>query len=614
MMRARVPRLRLLRAAMTTAADGLRSYPTTAGLVAATLFLSLVAIVPLTELFGWREGALRSRLLLLPLHSGDLGLDWRMGVTSPAAIRQEAAATLGALLFAVAVGIVVVGATTLIVICVAREAARRDDLLVRRAVGASRRVLCGAAVIEGGAIALAPLLAGAGLGVVIARMAVSSWPGTMQPVVSTASTVAVLVLLAVALAGMLYPVLLPRRRVPDVEAHRPLSIAPAAFQLAACFAVLTTSALVARHAAALMPQDSAESGDGVVLAVSVPSGPRAVRAAGYRDLLDSLRRAGLDSVSLTGPGVLTGYGHVALVTTHCGYCSEAGLLMPWRIKPAAHQIVSADTFRLLDLSLIAGRGIDAGDDWTAPRVAVVSRSLALREFQDGDPIGRRIRVGDDEADGSVVVGVVEDRMPTGLGGSLQPRYAVYLSVLQHPPDAVDLLVRDAGGAEVDDTLRRAVATALPGADVGRETLSESALRRAQAAPVAWFGRWFGAAGWAMVGLAAIGIFVFMRLWVRSLAGELGVRRSVGARRSHVARLVLVRAAGVGVAGLGVGAWLGAAIWSVLPAALTGAVVWEPGVMGPYALLLAGTAVLGAVLPIWRAAEATPVALLGAHDG
>ena len=64
---------------------------------------------------------------------------------------------------------------------------------------------------------------------------------------------------------------------------------------------------------------------------------------------------------------------------------------------------------MMGIRAFQGRGITEDDVWGAQRVAVVNRNLAAREFEDGEAIGRHIRVVDDGEQWSTVVGVVEIR-------------------------------------------------------------------------------------------------------------------------------------------------------------------------------------------------------------
>jgi hypothetical protein len=234
----------------------------------------------------------------------------------------------------------------------------------------------------------------------------------------------------------------------------------------------------------------------------------------------------------------------------------------------------------------------------------------LKEFQNGDPIGRQIRVIDDGPQWSTVVGVVDDTMARGLGGPLQPRYTVYLSVLQHPPSAADLLVRSPPATD-SAAVWPIVRSALGGRLARLEQRSEPELAAADAAPLHWFGRWLGFGGWAILAVIALGTIALMQLWVRSLRVELGVRRALGARRRDVFRMVLLRAAGVALAGVLAGLCFGPPVWDILPTVMSGFHPWDPTPVAQYASLLVAIGLVAVLLPAWRAARAMPASLISA---
>jgi putative ABC transport system permease protein len=136
---------------------------------------------------------------------------------------------------------------------------------------------------------------------------------------------------------------------------------------------------------------------------------------------------------------------------------------------------------------------------------------------------------------------------------------------------------------------------------------ESSRRVADTAPLVWFGRAFAMEGWAMLGMAVIGAFALMNLWVRSLLGELGVRRAVGARRRDLLRFVLVRALGVGVAGVAAGLWFGWPLWGELSRVAPGLDPWSASTVSRFGGMLVAAALAGALLPAWRAARMRPMA-------
>ena len=551
---------------------------------------------------------------MVPITGGDLGLPWRAPVRSPAVTQQEAVNALAAMLLGIALATLAAAAVTILILSVVRESERAGDVAVQRAVGASRRSLLGSGLFEGGMLALGGLVIGATAGWALASAARASWPGSVHAGSLTASVAAVLALAAVTITGATFPAAFPRRRIREAEAHAPTSLVPLAFQLGASLIALTLGGLMAQHAAGLTTAASANrSNDGAVFPITLPRTAPGDRAARYAEMLQELEAQGFDSVSLTSPGALVGLGPVSMVTTDCGRCSESGIWLPWRVKQATHQFVSADTFRLVGMKLLAGRAITAADTWNTPRVAVVSRSLAAREFQDGQAIGRRIEAGEGGR-WSTVVGVVEDPSPVGLGGALQPRYTIYLSELQHPTTSAELLVRAPPGRSLGGEVLPVLQGALGRSAAATGWRSESSLLTVEAARLAWFGRWFGVEGWAMLGIAVVGAFGLVGRWVRSLFGELGIRRALGARRHHLFGRVLLRVAGVGLAGVAIGVWFGAPIWAGLPEILSGAAAWNGGVVARFATILVGSALAGALVPAWRAARLPPARLIAARGG
>ena len=573
-----------MRADITSVHGELSRYWKTTALLAAALAAGVAFAIPVASLHG--------RLGLIPLPGGDLGLAWRAGVQPPAVTQQEAVNALGGLLLGSSLGTLAIAAVTILILSLARESERAAEVAVRRAVGAGRRALLGSAGLEGGIVALAGIAAG-GIGAAIVAGTMPDWPGALRHGTPAAAGVAAAVLVAVVLAGVWFPVLFPRRRIGEAEPHAPTPLIPSAIQIAASLIALTMGALLTRHAAGLVAAPTRGPADGSVYSIRLPDTAPADRARHYAALLHALGADGEGEASLTSPGALLGLGPVGTVTTDCGRCSEGGIPLRWKVKPATHQLVSADTFHMLGVRVVEGRGILSGDAWGTSRVAVINRSLAAREFQDGKAIGRGIRVVDDGDVWSTVVGVVEDAPAVGLGAALQPRYSVYLSVLQYPPAAADLLIGNRGRAE----------------DPAATTMS--ALVAGQAAPLRWFAAQFDLQGWAMLAIAVLGTLAVARLWVASLQHELGVRRALGARRWRLVAYVLLRAAAVGVAGIAGGVWFGQAIWGVLADLVPGLDPWDGVLVVKLGLALLLTTLLGALPPALRASRASPASLLSA---
>ncbi len=590
---------------------GLRTNWGTAALLVAMAGLGLAAALLVALLARVAGGSLEPRLLLTAARGAVLDPSWALA-RSPASLQSDAVRILFQALAGAAGAALLVAGVGVVLVFAARAFERAGEMTLRRAVGAPGRVLALSGLLEGGAIALAAVAGGGLAGFLFATRAAGTWPGRVIAadawVGLAAFAVIGVVVLAVLAGALLALMFAPRRRLVDAAPRR-VSLAVPAVQLGLALVLLTAGGLIGRHAATVGRQDGAAPRGGVLYRGGLAALDPAARSAQYAALLDRLRAgAAFDTVSLTGDGASLGLGTVSVVTTDCGFCPMGGLYVPWHAVPALHQVVSADTFQSLGLQLLAGRGITDADRWNAPRVAVVSRSLAQRHFQNGDAIGRRLLFGDDPRTWHTVVGIVDDAVPSGLGGALLPPFAVYASVLQHPAFAVELMLRPRAGQSA-----RARAPDLRGLANGAEPVThigEAGLRSAQIAPVAWFGRLFTVEGWATLLVALLATVVQIQLWVRSLAPELGLRRAVGARAARVVFLVVGRAALVGVAGGLIGAGLGPALWTALGTVVRGLPAWDGGLLVRTAGLLVGITTLGAVLPAWRATRVATATLLG----
>jgi predicted lysophospholipase L1 biosynthesis ABC-type transport system permease subunit len=236
-------------------------------------------------------------------------------------------------------------------------------------------------------------------------------------------------------------------------------------------------------------------------------------------------------------------------------------------------------------------------------VAVVNRHLALRHYEHGDAIGRDIFIASGwPATPYKVVGIVEDEPSPVLGAALEPRPTVYLSVLQHPPVNAELLIE--GGRQLPALEGMATDTAI----------SQRALARREANPLRWFAAWFRLGGLVMLAIALLGTFTTLRMWVRSRAAELGLRRSVGATKLSVAMFVLRHAVAMAAGGLAIGLFLFAVIarpsiadlFADLPA-------WNGNVVLSLGVLLVGTAIASALLATWTLLQRPPSAILATSE-
>jgi hypothetical protein len=576
---------------MATLRWALRAYRGSALLLIATAAAGLTVVVS-ALMIG------RNTLRLAPLPTPETGLTFSKLAAAPADIQSYALDKLSVVLLVLAVGGALVCVLTLVTVCVSRASARGAEFYLRRAVGASRRQLLSGGLLEGGVLALAAATLGAAASLIAIRTAIAAWPGTTAVPASSPAVLAVvagIVGSAILILGVTLPTLTRERmRAPAPPSGVPPSLTVAGVQLAISFAVLFAATEIGNHARVLIGDATVAVGRGGEVLQLDTSGTPAERA---RHLSDLIRASGLEGVlevtSITSPGALEGLGTVDVAITDCGRCSLGGIATPQRPVAVAFSAVSPDTFRALNVPVIEGRSIDAGDDWTARRKVVVNHALASAHFENGRAVGRRIQIGQGPNNWFEVVGVVEDTQPIALGGGLQPPYAAYASVLQIPPSSVDLLVRPRAGATLSESWLRAAVKRI---GTVRRVVAENAWWAEQAAPLRWFANALWIGGALILVLAVFGTGAAMHLWVAALMPELAVRRAVGARRRDVLVYVLARAAVVGVAGVALGFVLndlipGASRLDVASARL--------------ALVLLTATLVGAWIPAWRAARAQP---------
>jgi hypothetical protein len=268
--------------------------------------------------------------------------------------------------------------------------------------------------------------------------------------------------------------------------------------------------------------------------------------------------------------------------------------------------VSPDSFVAGGARVVAGRGLTEADRIGSARVAVVNRHLAARYFQRGEAVGRKMWLGSDlRREPYEVVGIVDDAPSDVLGGALQPRQVVYLSVLQLPPAEADLLIRT--DAPMDPSAIEATIRDSIGSAKVTSVTPESRYDTMQSRPAVWFGAWFALAGLIVMLTGTSGTFSAVKLWVDSLAAELSLRRAVGASKARIAGFVLARALGIGAGGVALGLFL---YFVIVRGALTAVVrdlpTWNAQVFAVLGLSFGVIALVAAGIPTIALLRRPPV--------
>ena len=267
----------------------------------------------------------------------------------------------------------------------------------------------------------------------------------------------------------------------------------------------------------------------------------------------------------------------------------------------------------LGVRLLRGRNISDRDRAGQSKVLLVSETAAHRMWPNDDPIGKRMWAGQGSAgsgDASEVVGVVSDVRYRAI--ETAPAPDVYLPLAQSYQSRMRLFVR----TPLDPaTLAPAIAREVRALDANLP-LSELKTMDDRVADAMWrtrIGAWLLSAFAALaLLLTAIGIFGVMAQAVAQRTAEIGIRMALGAQARDVLSLVLRRAAVVTAAGLVIGAGLALLLTRLLAALLYGVEPGDPATFVSVAALLGVIALAAGYIPARRATRVDAIAALRAE--
>jgi putative ABC transport system permease protein len=539
--------------------------------------------------------------------------------------------------------LVLVGAVALVLLLacanvanmlLARSSARRREMALRAAIGASRGRTLRQLLTESLVLAAAGGAAGVGLGIAALRLLVALAPPETPRLVEVRLDPAILLvtLSASVLTGLVFglaPALQgSATRLQDslkeggsAGAGREtgwLRRTLVAAEVAIALVLLVGAGLMVRSLLALQSIDPGFDPRGVVaMEVSVAGTGQAApgrRLVLYPQILERLR-------ALPGVRAAGAINHLPIAGDIWGfpYRIEGRPAPPPGESPVAtYRAVLPGYFDAMRLPILRGRDVAAADGPSAPGVVLVNEYLAKRVWPGEDPIGKRIDLdGSEESPAWVtVIGVVKNAVRAEW--SDPPDDEVYVSALQRrglmeSPEAqagyLTFVVRTDGDAgALAPSLRAAVAEidrTLPVSEVQtmEHVVSVATARpRFQALLLAIFAA-------VAAALAAAGIYGVMSYVVSRRTREIGVRMALGAGASEVLGLVVGEAMGVAAAGAAAGLAGALLLTRLMRSVLYGVRPGDPPTYAAVAVLLLAIACAASYVPARRAARIDPVEAL-----
>ncbi|MGO9272726.1 MAG: ABC transporter permease [Terriglobia bacterium] len=287
-----------------------------------------------------------------------------------------------------------------------------------------------------------------------------------------------------------------------------------------------------------------------------------------------------------------------------------------------YEVISADYFRAMGIPLVEGRYFTDNDRSESGWVVIINSTMAKQFWPNQDPIGQRLTIGKtmgpqwSDPSPREVVGVVGDVKDKSLDQPAPGEMFVPYTQVPAPIVAVTVqqipqrwAVRTTGDPlSISGTVKAEVLAV----DSSQPLAAVAPMEQLMSKSIA--GNQFNMlllgifAALALL-LAAVGIYGVMSYSVAQRAHDIGIRMALGARASDVLKLVvgqgmLLAAVGVAIGGAGA---LG--LTRLMKSMLFGVSPGDPAAFVVVSLMLAAVALLASYLPARRATKVDPIVAL-----
>lgn len=506
------------------------------------------------------------------------------------------------------------GALLLLIVCaniggllLARTAARRGEIAVRLAIGATRTHLVRQWLTETLLLSLAGGILGVGAACAAIPLLVRALPPVrdlsatlvtlsldLKPDVPLLAFAFLLCLASALLAGLPSAVQTVRRdlhaalKAVRTTSRQPLRWMLVSLQVALCTLLLSVAGLLVstfRHLRALDPGFDRDH----IVTFSLDPGMLSYTPQQSRSLRWRLEAAihelpGVAAVGDASRGLMRGTG-IKTTFTATGQIAPAGEFLNTSLNR-----VSPEYFDAMGIRFLAGRNFHQDEPPTKPQPIIVNEAFVRRLCPHGDPLGRTFGQAWKQPAGAShqIIGIVSDAKYRSLREAMLP--IAYYPWTPNDQGSFILHVRTHNDpAAIIDPVRRVLHSLDPRLPFDEiHTLAEEV--DASLWPertLAWLSITFSVAAAA---LAALGVFGALAYAIAQMKREIGIRVALGASPVAVIRLLLAKPAMF--AGLGVAAGIAAML--LLAPALSGLLYGVPAT-DPLALMIAAGAVLGLAL-------------------
>jgi predicted permease len=540
------------------------------------------------------------------------------------------------LLGGVVAAVLLIACANIANLLLSRASARRREVAVRLALGASRSRLIRQLLAESVLLALLGGSAGVALawGVLAAFQAAPPPPGALPLAFDSSIEQRVLLfsLLLSCATGILFGI------APALEASRPrlvsaLKGADLTFgehrsrfdlkkilvvgEVALSLLLLIAAGLFVRGLQAARDIDPGVAVDKLVsapLSINLLRYTSAQGRAFYHQTLDRVRQLpGVEAATVARVPVLGGTSRVFSLhvegrgQTHDRGQSEGGTPVVNDARFINANVVGPDFFTVMGIALLNGRDFSETDTQTTPPIVILNATAAATHFPNGTPLGRRVSVDGSAGPWREVVGVVRDSKYSTL--SENPVPVVYLPLAQNHESGMTLYVRaSVPPATLVASLRREIQALEPNLPVPNiRTMTETVGTSLYAARMgAWLLGVFG--GLALL-LAVVGIYGVLSFSISRRTREMGIRLALGADARRMFLLVVRDGMALVAVGILIGLGAGFAASRAIASLLNGVSSTDLPTFTLTIGLLSAVALVACAIPARRAIRVNPIAAL-----
>jgi len=287
-----------------------------------------------------------------------------------------------------------------------------------------------------------------------------------------------------------------------------------------------------------------------------------------------------------------------------------------QIPDAQYRNVSPMYLRAMRIPLLAGREFNESDTDRTQLVCHVNETLAKRYWPAGDAVGAHVMLDDNDSKPreAEIVGIIHDVKDRGLEAS--PSFDVYIPFRQtHEDEVVWLRANQYWVLRTDgDPLALANAFREQVRSVDSDVATSNVRSMDQylshtIAPRRFNLQLLSVFALAALALALAGIYGVISFSVNQRSHEIGVRMAMGARHSHVLRMVIADGIKPVLAGLALGILCIFALSKVLASMVFAVSTSDPATLAAVTLMFGCVSLAALYLPARRATKVDPLVIL-----